>query len=59
MALATGDSAGTRELLGRAGVGALLEGIVSIDDVQQWKLRPEVYWHVVRLLGVEAPRWRW
>ncbi|HXT50639.1 MAG TPA: haloacid dehalogenase type II [Thermoanaerobaculia bacterium] len=56
VALATGNSEGTRELLGQAGVGALLEGIVSIDDVQQWKPRPEVYWHVVRLLGVEAPR---
>jgi 2-haloacid dehalogenase len=56
VALATGDTDGTRELLGRAGIGALLEGIVSIDDVQQWKPRPEVYWHVVRLLGVEAPR---
>ena len=56
VALTTGDNQGTRELLGRAGVGNLLEGIVSIDDVQQWKPRPEVYWHVVRLLGVEAPR---
>ena len=56
LAVGTGDSDGTRELLGRAGVGVLLEGIVSIDDVQQWKPRPEVYWHVVRLLGVEAPR---
>jgi len=56
VALATGDTDGTRELLGRAGIGALFEGIVSIDDVQQWKPRPEVYWHVVRLLGVEAPR---
>ena len=56
VALTTGDTEGTRELLGRAGVGELLEGIVSIDDVQQWKPRPEVYWHVVRLLGVEAPR---
>jgi 2-haloacid dehalogenase len=56
VALTNGDADGTRELLGRAGVGSLLEGIVSIDDVQQWKPRPEVYWHVVRLLGVPAPR---
>jgi 2-haloacid dehalogenase len=55
VALTTGGTEGTRELLGQAGVGELLEGIVSIDDVQQWKPRPEVYWHVVRLLGVEAP----
>ena len=54
--LTNGDTDGTRELLGRAGVGSLVEGIVSIDDVQQWKPRPEVYWHVVRLLGVPAPR---
>src|SRR6188768_2721034 len=47
VALTTAGNQGTRELLGR---------IVSIDDVQQWKPRPEVYWHVVRLLGVEAPR---
>jgi len=56
VALTTGNTEGTRELLGQAGVGELLEGIISIDDVQQWKPRPEVYWHVVRLLGVEAPR---
>ena len=54
--LTNGDTDGTRELLDRAGVGSLVEGIVSIDDVQQWKPRPEVYWHVVRLLGVPAPR---
>ena len=56
VALTNCDTEGARELLGRAGLGNLLEGIVSIDDVQQWKPRPEVYWHVVRLLGVAAPR---
>ena len=52
VALTICDTDCTRELLGRSGIAPLLEGIVSIDDVQQWKPRPEVYWHVVRLLGV-------
>ncbi|HEV8628864.1 MAG TPA: haloacid dehalogenase type II [Thermoanaerobaculia bacterium] len=56
IALTNGTANATRELLGNAGLAPLVEGIVSIDDVQQWKPRPEVYWHVARLLGVPAPR---
>jgi 2-haloacid dehalogenase len=53
------SNAGTdaiRELLGKAGLAAMVEGIVSIDDVQHWKPRPEVYWHVARLLGLATSK---
>jgi 2-haloacid dehalogenase len=56
VALSNGSTDATRELLGKAGLSTMLEGIVSIDDVQQWKPRPEVYWHVARLLGLPTSK---
>jgi len=56
VALSSGSTDATRELLGKAGVSTMVEGIVSIDDVQQWKPRPEVYWHVARLLGLPTSK---
>src|SRR4051794_17350933 len=56
VALSNGGTDATRELLGKAGLAAMVEGIVSIDDVQHWKPRPEVYWHVARLLGLPTSK---
>jgi 2-haloacid dehalogenase len=46
-ALSNGAASATRSLLEKAGMIDLVEEILSVDDVQRSKPRPEVYLHAV------------
>jgi 2-haloacid dehalogenase len=48
-----GSTEFTQKLVARAGFDEYVRGIVSIDDVKQWKPRPEVYLHAALVAGVE------
>jgi 2-haloacid dehalogenase len=52
--LSNGAAATTREFLGRAGVAADVEAVLSIDDVRAWKPAPAVYRHAVVTAGVPS-----
>lgn len=47
MALSNGAASSTRSLLDKAGMGDLVEQVLSVDDVRLSKPRPEVYRHAV------------
>jgi 2-haloacid dehalogenase len=52
-ALSNGAASSTRALLERADMAALVEQVLSIDDVKLSKPRPEVYLSAVEAAGVE------
>ena len=56
MALSNGSASSTRHLLERAGLGGLVERVVSVDDVKRSKPRPEVYRYAAEQVGVDADR---
>ncbi len=56
MALSNGASAATRSLLRAARLDALVEHVVSVEDVQLFKPRREVYDHAARVAKVKARR---
>lgn len=49
--LTNGSSENTRALLERAGLEALVDGIISIDELGSWKPRAEVYREAARRAG--------
>lgn len=51
--LTNGNEDVTRKLLARAGVSEYVEQIISVDEVQLWKPRKEVYLHCAQRCGVE------
>lgn len=55
VAFSNGVEATVRALLERAGVLPLLDGVVSVDDLSSFKPDPEVYRHLCRTLGRQAP----
>lgn len=50
--LTNGSATNTAALLDRAGIGAYVERVVSIDAVQRWKPAPYIYMHAAELCGV-------
>lgn len=56
LALTNGRAQVTQHLLHRADLDAFVERVVSIDEVQHWKPRPEVYRHAASVAGVPADR---
>jgi 2-haloacid dehalogenase len=54
-ALTNGAAATTTALLERAGLDALVDRVISIDEVQTWKPAPAPYRHAADVMGV-APR---
>jgi 2-haloalkanoic acid dehalogenase type II len=55
-ALTNGAAATTTVLLERNGLDALVERVISIDEVRTWKPAPELYRHAADLMGVEPRR---
>jgi len=55
-ALSNGSAEQTRHLLGQAGLGELVEKVISTDEVQLFKPRREVYLHAARQMNVEPRR---
>lgn len=53
VAFTNGVAATVGTLLERAGLGTLLEEIVSVDEVQTYKPNPAVYQHLARRLAVQ------
>lgn len=51
-ALTNGGVQATSTMLDRAGIGALVERIVSVEEVRHWKPRGEVYLHAAESLEV-------
>ena len=51
--LSNGSQASTRTLLQKAGLEAYVEQVISIDDIQCWKPRREIYLHVATEADVE------
>ena len=51
VAFSNGVEATVRELLERAGILPLLDGVVSVDDLSSFKPDPEVYHYLCRQLG--------
>ncbi len=56
MTLSNGSAASTRALLDRATLGALVDGVVSADEVRLWKPRPEPYLHACATVGLPPAR---
>jgi 2-haloacid dehalogenase len=56
MALSNGASAATWSLLKGSYLDGLVEHVVSVEDVQVFKPRREVYEHAARVAGVKARR---
>ena len=56
LTLSNGGREGTQTLLRRAGLEAYVEQQLSIDDIECWKPRPEIYRHTVRAAQVEPAR---
>jgi 2-haloacid dehalogenase len=55
-ALTNGAATMTTLLLERNGLDALVERVISIDEVRTWKPAPELYRHAADLMGVEPRR---
>ena len=53
LALTNGSARSTELLLTRSGLTPFFERIVSIDEVEHWKPRREVYLHAARLMNAE------
>jgi 2-haloacid dehalogenase len=51
--LTNGGAETTRKLLKRAGVDGMVERIITIDEVRQWKPAREVYRHAAKVMRVE------
>lgn len=51
--LTNGSEDVTRKLLDRAGLSQYVEMVISVDEVQLWKPRQEVYRHCAQRCGVE------
>jgi 2-haloacid dehalogenase len=56
VALTNGAATTTNQLLRRAGLDSFFERIISIDEVQHWKPRRDIYLHAARLVGVPPER---
>jgi 2-haloacid dehalogenase len=56
VALTNGAAATTTTLLQRAGLDALVDRVISIDEVRTWKPAPAPYRHAADLMGVEPRR---
>ncbi len=54
--LTNGSAANTRALLERSGLAALVERVVSVEEVQRWKPAPEPYRHVAQACQVPPER---
>lgn len=52
--LTNGSQSVSRRLLDRAGLAPYVERAISIDEIEKWKPRREVYLHAARLAGVPA-----
>ncbi|MFO7704666.1 MAG: haloacid dehalogenase type II [Halopseudomonas sp.] len=53
VALTNGSAEVTKKLLERAKVSHFIEHVISVDEVQLWKPRKEVYLHCAQRCGVE------
>lgn len=56
MTLSNGSAASTQALLDRAGLGALVDAVLSVDEVHLWKPRPEPYRHACAEAGLSPDR---
>ena len=56
VALTNGAAATTSTLLERAGLDALVDRVISIDEVRTWKPAPVPYRYAADLMGVEPRR---
>lgn len=56
LAVTNGSADNTSKLFHKAGLEQYVERIVSIDDVQHWKPRREVYLHAAQAAGVAPGR---
>lgn len=56
VALTNGAAATTIVLLERAGLDALIDRVISIDEVHTWKPAPAPYRHAAGVMGVEPHR---
>jgi 2-haloacid dehalogenase len=56
VALTNGAATTTDQLLRRAGLDPLVERVISIDEVQRWKPRPDIYLHAALVVGVSPAR---
>ena len=54
--LTNGSEAGTRFLLQQSGLDGLVERVVSVEDIETFKPRPEVYTYAARLCQVRPNR---
>lgn len=54
--LTNGSASVTDKLLERAGLRDLVEETISVDEVQRWKPRREVYLHCAARVGVDPSR---
>ena len=52
VALTNGSAANTARLLERSGLTALVERVISIDEVRRWKPAREVYLHAASVVSV-------
>lgn len=53
LTLTNGSKENTQKLLRQAQLDSFVEQVITIDEVQQWKPRREVYRHAARQAGVE------
>ena len=53
LTLTNGSKDNTQKLLRQAQLESFVEQVITIDEVQQWKPRREVYRHAARQAGVE------
>jgi 2-haloacid dehalogenase len=51
-ALSNGAAATTRKLLDRAGMAPLVDRVISVAEIRQWKPRRDIYLHAASVLGV-------
>ena len=56
VALTNGSAATTGTLLGRTGLDAHVERVISADEVGRWKPAPEPYLHAAEVCGVPRAR---
>lgn len=56
VALTNGSAATTGVLLGRTGLDAHVERVISADEVRRWKPAPEPYLHAAAVCGVPRAR---
>lgn len=56
VALTNGNAKTTEKLFAKAGLAHLIERVISIDEVRQWKPARAVYLQALLAAGVEAPR---